>query len=120
MGYLDKSGLQRLWDNLKSVFATKDETFTKTIGGVIKFTQGNTTRTINIGFAPKQFEIYGVGSVTGIYLRWKKDSGWIDTNQDGMLTNGFLYDYYVDEESNTVTMSSHTSSSDELVWRAFG
>lgn len=115
---LDRDGL---FARVEELFAKVEElenstahdgAFTKTIGGAVNFTAGNMTRTLDIGFIPKQFEIYGLGSIIGVYLQWDNVNGWSGNA-------GFLYNYNVDMNNNTITISARTTSED-LIWRAFG
>lgn len=86
------------------------DTFTKTIGNAVNITD---TVTLDIGFTPKCFEIYGICSSTGIYLRW-------DDLNDWSGNAGPLYDYYIDLDNDTVTISTHMPLNDSFMWRAFG
>jgi hypothetical protein len=89
----------------------KKEALTKTISGIAKFDSDNLTCTLDIGFEPKCFDILGTGNNTGIYLRWDRDDDWTGNA-------GFLYDYYID--GNTITISTHMTLNGEFIWRAFG
>lgn len=104
------AAIEELESDVSNTYATKEEAFTKTIGNAVNIAD---TITLDIGFIPKFFEIYGVGSSTGVYLRW-------DDLNDWSGNAGPLYDYYIDLDSNTITISTHTALNDSLIWRAFG
>lgn len=106
--FLDKSGLQKLWDNLKKFFVTKEEAFTKSKVGIVS---ASGTFTMEIGFTPKFFEFIGIDNQIA-YLQWDNTNGWNGNP-------GPFYDYNVDTENNTVTISAHTSMGN-FMWRALG
>ena len=97
-------------DAVTDINELKDEVFTKTKGGAVGITD---TVTLDIGFTPKQFEIFGIDADTGVYLQWTKSNGW--TGNEGPL-----YDYDVDMDNNTITISTHIALARALIWRAFG
>ena len=121
---LDSKGVTYLWKKFKAYVdtaisnisggsATTDGAFTKTKGGAAKFDNGNLTCTLDIGFAPKTFELIGIGGCSGIYLQWDKISGWTGNA-------GPLYNYDVDLSNNTVTISLRITMEGDFIWRAFG
>lgn len=97
-------------DAVTDINELKDEVFTKTKGGAVGITD---TVTLDIGFTPKQFEIFGIDADTGVYLQWTKSNGWTGNK-------GPLYDYDVDMDNNTITISTHIALARVLIWRAFG
>lgn len=105
------SGIQKLWSKLEDFFATKDEAFTKTIGGVITDMTSAEPIVLKIGFVPKYFELLGIGNGSGLYLRWDKNNGWIGNA-------GPLYNYEV--SLSIITISTHMTLNGDLIWRAFG
>lgn len=120
---LDKNGVAYLWKKFKAYVdtaisnisggsATTDGAFTKTKGGVTNISSGEPT-VLEIGFAPKYFELLGIGGCSGLCLYWDKTNGW--TGYAGPLCN-----YNVNLNSNTVTISTHLTMSGEFIWRAFG
>lgn len=93
--------------------ATKQEVFTQTKGGAIRNITYSEPVVLDVGFAPKTFELIGIGDGSGIYLQWDKTGGW--TGNEGPL-----YDYDVDLSNNTVKINTHMTMDDNFIWRAFG
>lgn len=121
---LDGKGVTYLWKKFKTYVdtaisnisggsVTTDGAFTKTKSGVIISMTTSKPTTLEIGFVPKSFDLIGIDSNSGIYLRWDKDGGWKGNE-------GFLYDYSIDKNDNTITISTHVIVNDEFIWRAFG
>lgn len=116
---LDKDGLfarvEELFGKIEELensgTTTQVGAFTKTSSETVKF--NNTVVTLDIGFEPKCFEIFGVGDSTGVNLRWDENNGC--TGNEGPL-----YDYDVDLSNNTITISTHTTMECDFIWRAFG
>lgn len=123
---LDKNGVAYLWKKIKAYIdtaisnisgssATTDVAFTQTKGGAIRNITYSEPVVLDVDFAPKTFELIGIGDCSGLYLYWNSANGW--TGNDGM---GLLYDYDMDLSNNTVTISARMTLSGEFIWRAFG
>lgn len=133
---LDLDGLAHFWHKVKALINTKanksevtqladavnkisDSTtttngaFTKTKGKVITNISSDEPTTLDIGFTPKYFELLGIGGCSGLYLYWDKTNGWTGYA-------GPLYDYDVDMDNNTVTISTHLTMQGDFIWHAFG
>lgn len=93
--------------------ATKQEVFTQTKGGAIRNITYSEPVVLDVGFAPKTFELIGIGGCSGIYLQWDKTDGWTGNA-------GPLYDYDINLSNNTVTINTHMTMEGEFIWRAFG
>lgn len=132
---LDLDGLTHFWNEIKALLntkATKNEVtkladtvnkisdsttttngaFTKIKGGVTNISSDEPT-VLEIGFAPKYFELLGIDGCSGLYLYWDKTNGW--TGYAGPLCN-----YNVNLNSNTVTISTHLTMQGDFIWHAFG
>ena len=96
-----------------TVNALKQEAFTKTKSGVITSMPSDNPTVLDIGFAPKAFDLIGIGSASGIYLQWNETDGWKGNA-------AYLYDYSVNANDNTISISAHITSTDDFIWRAFG
>lgn len=93
--------------------ATKQEVFTQTKGRAIRNITYSEPVVLDVGFAPKTFELIGIGGCSGIYLQWDKTDGWTGNA-------GPLYDYDINLSNNTVTVNTHMTMEGEFIWRAFG
>lgn len=121
---LDKNGVAYLWKKIKAYVdtaisnisggsATTDGAFTKTKSGVIRDITYSEPVVLDVGFTPKTFDLMAIGGYSGLCLQWTKSNGWTGNA-------GPLYDYDIDFSSNTVTISTHLTVNDSLIWRAFG
>lgn len=100
-------------DAVTDINELKDEVFTKTKSGVIRDITYSEPVVLDVGFTPKTFDLMAIGGYSGLCLQWTKSNGWTGNA-------GPLYDYDIDFSSNTVTISTHLTVNDSLIWRAFG
>ena len=121
---LDGKGVTYLWKKFKTYVdtaisnisggsVTTDGAFTKTKSRVIRNITYSEPVVLDVGFAPKTFELIGIGGYSGIYLQWDKTDGWTGNA-------GPLYDYDINLSNNTVTVNTHMTMEGEFIWRAFG
>lgn len=121
---LDGKGVTYLWKKFKTYVdtaisnisggsVTTDGAFTKTKSRVIRNITYSEPVVLDVGFAPKTFELIGIGDGSGIYLQWDKTNGWTGNA-------GPLYDYDINLSNNTVTVNTHMTMECDFIWRAFG
>lgn len=116
---LDKDGLfarvEELFQKIEELenSTNPDNAFTQTKGGAIRNITYSEPVVLDVGFAPKTFELIGIGDGSGIYLQWDKTNGW--TGNEGPL-----YDYNINLSNNTVSINTHMLLECNFIWRAFG